>query len=151
VHCWRGRTRRSWFAAPAGALLLPGVTGAIEIEGLKDFEALHGRYAPAGVCSKKPQILVDAAGFTFEVGGDREQATRIEHAVSYGGNHYEGITLWFFPFRNANGWPVIMAFNANEKPGTLTIEPNDEGWKGGPPLSARNQALANGSPYARCK
>ena len=44
-----------------------------------------------------------------------------------------------------------MAFNADEKPGVLTVEPHDEGWKGGPPLSARHQALVKGSPYARCK
>lgn len=142
---------RSSFAAIAAALLLPGLSGSIEIEGLKEFAALHGRYAPAGDCTKKPQILVDASGFTFEVNGDKERATRVEFAASYGGNYYEGITQWFFPFRNASGWPVIMAFNAGEKPGVLTIEPNDEGWKGGPPLSARNQALVKGSPYARCK
>lgn len=145
------RIGRSSFAALAATLLLPGLSGAIEIEGLKDFAALHGRYAPAGDCSKKPQILVEAAGFTFEVNGGKEQATRVEFAASYGGNTYEGITQWFFPFRNANGWPVIMAFNAGEKPGVLTIEPNDEGWKGGPALSARNQALVKGSPYAKCK
>jgi len=143
--------RRLSIAALAGALLLPGLAGAIETEGLKGFEALHGRYAPAGDCSRQPQVLVDAAGFTFEVDGAKEQATRIEYAASYGGNYYEGITQWFFPFKNANGWPVIMAFNAGEKPGALTIEPNDEGWKGGPPLSARYQALVKGSPYARCK
>ena len=142
---------RSSFAALAAALLLPGLSGAIEIEGLKDFEALHGRYAPAGDCTKKPQILVDAAGFTFEANGEKERATRFEFAASYGGNNYDGISQWFFPFRNANGWPVIMAFNAGEKPGVLTIEPNDEGWKGGPALSARNHALVKGSPYAKCK
>lgn len=143
--------RRSPCTALAAALLLPGLSGAIEIEGLGDFEALHGRYAPAGDCSRKPQILVDAAGFTFEVDGAREQATRVEYAASYGGNAYKGITQWFFPFKNANGWPILMAFNAGEKPGTLTIEPNDEGWKGGPPLGARNLVLVKGSPYARCK
>jgi len=137
-------------AVLAVAMLLPGLSGAIEIEGLKDFEALHGRYAPAGDCSRQPQILVDAAGFTFEVNGEKERATRVEFAASYGGDDYQGITQWFFPFKNANGWPILMAFNANEKPGTLTIDGNDEGWKGGPPLSARNQALVKGSPYARC-
>jgi hypothetical protein len=138
-------------AALAGALLFPGLAVAVEIDGLKDFESLFGRYAPAGDCSQQPQIVVRAAGFAFELDGKKEQATRVEFAASYGGNSYEGITLWFFPFRNANGWPIIMAFNAGEKPGMLTIEPNDEGWKGGPPLSARNQALVKGSPYAKCK
>lgn len=143
--------RRSSSAAVAAALLLPGLSSAIEIEGLKDFESLHGRYAPAGDCSKKPLIVVDAAGFTFEVNGQKEQVTRVEYAASYGGGTYEGITQWFMPFKNANGWPILMAFNADEKPGRLTIDANDEGWKGGPPLSARNQALVKGSPYAKCR
>jgi hypothetical protein len=141
---------RSSLAAFAVAMLVPSLVGAIEIDGLKDFAALYGRYAPAGDCSKTPQILVDAAGFIFEVNGEKERATRVEFAASYGGNYYEGITQWFFPFKSANGWPVIMAFNANEKPGALTIEPNDEGWKGGPPLAASHQALVKGSPYAKC-
>ncbi len=34
-----------------------------------------------------------------------------------------------------------MAFNADEKNGLLTVEPHDEGWAGGPKLSARHQAL----------
>jgi hypothetical protein len=136
--------RRLSCGALAVALLFPGLSGAIEIEGLKDFEALHGRYAPAGDCSKMPRILVDAAGFTFEANGETEQATRIEFAASYGGNFYQGITQWFFPFEGANGWPILMAFNADEKPGTLTIE-------GEPPLNKLQQALVKGSPYARCK
>jgi hypothetical protein len=143
--------RRASFATLAGALLLPGLAGAIEVDGLKDFEALYGSYAPGGDCTKSPRIVVDAAGFTFEVDGTKDKATRVEFAASYGGNYYQGITQWFFPFKNANGWPVIMAFNADEKPGRLTIDGNDEGYAGGPPLSARNQALVKGSPYARCK
>ena len=143
--------RRAPIAALAGALLLPGLAGAIEVDGLKDFAALHGSYAPGGDCAKNPRIVVDAAGFTFDVSGTKEKATRVEYAASYGGNTYEGITQWFFPFTSANGWPVIMAFNAGEKPGQLTIDPHDEGWQGGPPLSARNQALVKGSPYAKCK
>jgi hypothetical protein len=144
-------SRRRRVAVLAGALLLPVLAGAIEVEGLKDFAALHGSYAPSGDCTKSPRIVVDAAGFSFEVNGQKEQATRVEYAASYGGNAYEGITQWFMPFSSANGWPVLMAFNAGEKPGVLTIEPHDEGWKGGPPLSARNAALVKASPYAKCK
>jgi hypothetical protein len=144
-------SRRVRLATLAGVLLLPVLAGAIEVDGLKDFAALHGRYAPWGDCAKSPRIVVDTTGFTFEVNGAKEQATRVEYAASYGGNAYEGITKWFMPFHNANGWPLIMAFNAGEKPGLLTIDPHDEGWQGGPALSARNQALVKGSPYARCK
>lgn len=145
------QSRRRHAAAIAGMLLLPALAGSIEIEGLKDFPALHGSYAPGGDCTKSPRIIVDAAGFTFEVNGQKEQATRVEYAASYGGNAYAGISRWFMPFKSANGWPLLMAFNAGEKPGALTIEPQDEGWKGGPALSARNAALVKASPYAKCK
>jgi hypothetical protein len=145
------QSRRTQVAALAGALLLPALASAIEIEGLKDFATLHGSYAPGGDCTRSPRIVVDASGFTFEVNGQKEKATRVEYAASYGGNSYEGITQWFMPFTSANGWPLLMAFNAGETPGALTIEPQDEGWKGGPPLSARNAALVKGSPYAKCK
>lgn len=142
----------SWPAAGLClALLLPSIAGAVEVEGLEGHDKLFGRYAPGGDCKRQPQIVVDAVGFSFEIDGQKEKATRFEHAASYGGNYYQGISLWFFPFSNASGWPVMMAFNADEKPGILAVEPHDEGWKGGPPLSARHQALVKGSPYARCK
>ena len=144
-------SRRRRAATLVVALLLPVLAGAIEVEGLKDFAALHGSYAPGGDCTRSPRIVVDATGFTFEVNGQKEKATRVEYAASYGGNTYQGITQWFMPFRSANGWPLIMAFNAGESPGALTVDPHDEGWKGGPPLSARNAALVKGSPYAKCK
>jgi hypothetical protein len=53
-------------------------------------------------------------------------------------------------FQLADGYAILMTFNADEK-GALLIEPHDEGWAGGPPLSPRNKALVAGSPYARCK
>jgi hypothetical protein len=147
----RHRRFAAWPAAGLClALILPGIAGAVGVEGLQGFDKLFGRYAPAGDCRRQPQIVVDAAGFTFEVDGQQEKVTRFEHAVSYGGNYYEGISQWFFPFRNASGWPVLMAFNAGEKPGVLTVEPHDEGWKGGPPLGTRHQALVKGSPYGKC-
>jgi hypothetical protein len=142
---------RMRLAVLAGTLLLPLLASAIEIEGLEEFKALHGSYAPGGDCTKSPRIVVDASGFTFEVNGQKERATRVEFAASYGGNSYQGITQWFMPFTSPNGWPVLMAFNAGEKPGVLTIEPHDEGWKGGPPLGERNLALVKSSPYAKCR
>lgn len=123
---------------------------AIEVVGLKDFKELHGRYAPGGDCQRQPQILVDAGGMTFEVGGTKERVTKLEYAASYGGNFYEGISQWFFPFGPEGDWPVIMTFNAGEKPGDLSIEGHGEGWQGGPPLTPRNKALVEGSVYREC-
>jgi hypothetical protein len=142
----------STIAAAAGlaAVLSYGAAQAIEVRDLKGFEALFGRYAPGGDCARQPQIVVEAAGFTFEVAGAREKVTNPEYAASYGGNFYQGITQWFLPFRSAQGYPILLAFNDGEKRGVLSISAQDEGWRGGPPLGPRNQALVEGSPYARC-
>lgn len=128
---------------------------AVEINDMKDFGELHGRYAPAGDCKRQPQIVVDAGGMTFEVAAARTRVTNPELAASYFGgasDNYEGISRVFFPFRNnQDGYPIIMVFNADEKKGVLTIAGQDEGWKGGPPLTPRNRSLVAGSPYSRCK
>lgn len=137
-------------AAGLASMLAWGAAQAIEVKDLKGFEALFGRYAPGGDCARQPQIVVDAHGFTFELAGARETVTNPEFAASYGGNFYEGITQWFFPFRSAQGYPILLAFNDGEKPGVLSVSAHDEGWRGGPPLGPRNQALVKGSPYAKC-
>lgn len=124
---------------------------AVEIDGMKDFAPLFGRYAPAGNCQRQPQIVVDATGMIFEVAGKKERVVHLEYAASYGGNFYEGVSQWFFPFGRDGNYPVLMTFNADEKAGVLTIAPQDEGWQGGPPLGPRNKALVDGSPYRRCK
>jgi hypothetical protein len=128
---------------------------AVEINDMKDFGDLHGRYAPAGDCKRQPQIVVDAGGMTFEVVAAKTRVTNPEFAASYFGgasDNYEGISRVFFPFRNSqDGYPIIMMFNADEKRGILTIAGHDEGWKGGPALTPRNKALVAGSPYSRCK
>lgn len=148
---WKLRVTTVVVVTGMTAWLTAGVAGAIEIGDMKGFETLFGRYAPGGDCAREPRVVVDATGIAVELKGATEKATKLEYAASYGGPQYEGITEWFMPFKSANGFPVIMAFNADEKPGALTVDPHDEGWQGGPPLSARNQALVKGSPYARCK
>ena len=130
--------------------------GVVEINDMKGFEDLYGRYAPAGDCKRQPQLVVDAGGMTFEIAATRTRVTNPEFAASYFGgasDNYEGISRVFFPFRNSSqdGYPMIMMFNADEKKGVLTIEAHDEGWKGGPPLTPRNKALVSGSPYSKCK
>lgn len=136
--------------AAAAGLAATSAT-AVEIGNMKGFEALFGRYGPAGDCKREPRVVVDATGIAMELQGATDKSTKLEYAASYGGPEYQGKTQWFFPFSSANGWPVIMAFNADEKEGLLTVEPHDEGWAGGPKLSARHQALVAGSPYRKCR
>lgn len=127
-----------------------GAAHAVEVQNLDGLEDIFGRYAPGGDCAREPRITVDRSGLTFEGAGPTEKVTNPEYAASYGGNFYEGIGKWIFPFRAGDGYPILMSFNADEK-GALTITPHDEGWQGGPKLSPRNQKLVNGSPYALCR
>lgn len=133
------------------AWLTAGVAGAVEVSDMRGFEALFGRYAPGGDCAREPRVVVDATGIAVELKGATEKVTKLEYAASFGGPEYQGNIRWFFPFSSANGYPVLMAFDPDVKAGVLTVEPHDEGWQGGPPLSARNAALVKGSPYAKCK
>ncbi len=138
-------------AAGVAIVAMTTMASAVEVDGLAGFDDLFGRYAPGGDCGKQPQILVDSGGITLEVSGVAEKVSNPEFAASYGGPDYNGISKWFFPVRIASGYAVLMTFNADEQKGTLLITPHDEGWAGGPPLSLRNKALVQGSPYARCK
>lgn len=134
-----------------GALTIAGAGQAVEVKNLDGFEALYGRYAPAGDCKKQPQIVVERSGFTFEVAGKTEKATQPEYAASYGGNFYEGISLWFFPYFDPDeDRPLLLTFNADEKKGVLAVA-TEYSNSGGPKLDAKYQALVNGSPYKLCK
>lgn len=133
------------------ASLFSSVTMAIEVNNLEAFKAIFGRYAPSGDCKKQPQIVVDNTGFTFEVNGKSEQATHPEYAASYGGNFYEGISLWFFPYYDPNkDRPLLLTFNAVEKQGVLSVD-TEFNYPGGPKLEAKYQALVDGSPYKACQ
>jgi hypothetical protein len=133
------------------ALMIAGTAQAIEVKNLDGFEALFGRYAPAGDCKRQPQIVVDRTGFTFEAAGKSEKATQPEYAASYGGNFYEGISLWFFPYFDPDkDRPLLLTFNAGEKKGVLAAD-TEYNYFGGPKLDAKYQALVNGSPYRVCK
>lgn len=124
---------------------------AVEVRDLKGFDTLFGRYAPAGDCKREPRIVVDATGFTFDWNGRKVKPASFEHAASYGPHDYAGISLWFFPFILKDGYAVLMTFNSNEVNGVLTVEPHDEGYAGGPPLTPLNAALVKGSSYRRCR
>ena len=124
---------------------------AVEVRDLKGFNALFGRYAPAGDCKREPRIVVDATGLTFEWGGRKVKPASFEYAASYGPHDYAGISVWFFPFILKDGYSVLMTFNSGEVKGVLTIEPHDEGYAGGPPLSPLNAALVKGTPYRKCR
>ncbi len=111
---------------------------------------LSGRYAPQGNCQKQPLIEVTPAGELSIHTNGRIERIKPDIAHSYGGNFYEGIQAWLFPYHEPDR-PILFNFNAEEQLGRLDITGHDHGWKGGPPLSKPHQALVNGSPYQRCQ
>ncbi|GGD60103.1 hypothetical protein [Pseudoxanthomonas indica] len=138
--------------ALALTLLIAAPASAVEVQGMRDFVALQGRYAPGGNCDRLPRFEVNAAGIRFEVSaGQFEQASSLEYAASYGGYDYEGPTQWFFPFGRDGNYPVLMAFNADEVTDKVSIEPHDEGAAAGPEQSAHLRTLVSASPYSRCR
>ena len=123
--------------------------GAVSVTNLKGMhlDSLFGRYAPGGDCTREPRIVVDATGFAFSRGGKTVHTGKFEHAVSYGPYDYAGMSQWFFPFVKSDDdmGPVLMTFNAGEKPGLLTI--TNEATGAANPLHA---ALFKNSPYRKC-
>lgn len=146
-------SRCSLVLASLGVLCAGTTAMAVELQGLKGYQldTIYGRYAPGGDCKRQPQVVADATGLTFEVGGKSEKVTNPEQAMEFNGPDYQGSDIWIFPFRLKDGYSILMTFNPDSKKGALVIAPQDEGYPGGPKLSPRNQALVSGSPYARCK
>jgi len=135
-------------AVGIGAL---GVANAVTLKSLKDSQLtdLYGIYAPGGDCKREPRIKVDDSGLAYEYAGHSTHSTSIEYALTYGGPNYAGISRWIFPFpvNDNDVGRVLMVFNPEEKPGTLTAEPN---LGLGEHMSEFQAALVKASPYAKC-
>lgn len=140
--------RSTWWsiALLVGLSVMPVTSMAIEVENLDGFEDHFGRYAPSGDCAKQPQIVIDRGGFAFEGGPALPKATRPEYAASYGGNFYQGIALWFFPYA-AEPRPYLLTLNAEETPGKLVLEVFEFDDAS---LPAQYRPYVAASPYAKC-
>ncbi|HRP71884.1 MAG TPA: hypothetical protein PK743_04500 [Luteimonas sp.] len=136
--------------AVLGMALAVANAGAIEVQNLDGFEQYFGRYAPGGDCAKQPQVVIDREGFAFTGGPELPKATQPEYAASYMGNFYEGIGLWFFPYRSEPR-PYVLTLNADETPGKLTLEVYDFDYQGGPKLPDRYRPYLSASPYLKCR
>ncbi|MEO6138870.1 MAG: hypothetical protein ABIP11_09430 [Luteimonas sp.] len=136
----------------AMAGLLSGNASALTLANLKDahLDDIYGTYGPGGDCKREPRISVDDSGLAYAYAGKTTHSKSIEYAVSYGPPGYVGISRWIFPFPVSEDdfGRVLMTFNANEKPGALSLEP-DLG--PGQRLSALQAALVKAARYAKCK
>ncbi len=124
---------------------------ALTVTGLKDtgLDHIYGSYAPGGNCSLEPRLTIDETGFTFRASGRTVKSTKVEYAVSYMGQSYDGIAAVFFPFpiNDNNFGPVIMMVNDGEKRGVIRLEADVPPGQRQDPFHA---ALTRASPLLLC-
>ena len=125
---------------------------ALPITGLKGkgLETIYGSYAPRGNCAGEPRVTIDDKGFTFRANGRTVIASKVEYAVSYNGQSYEGITSVFFPFPRSDDdfGALVMTVNDGEKRGVISFETNVGRGQRADPFHA---ALSAASPFTPCK
>ena len=150
ITCSLPRTFPALLAIAMTGLLF-GNASALTLGNLKDshLDDIYGTYGPGGDCKREPRITVDDSGLAFAYAGQTTHSRNIEYALSYAAPDYDGISRWIFPFPVSDDdfGRVLMTFNANEKRGTMTAEP-DLG--PGQNLSGLQASLVKASPFARC-
>lgn len=99
---------------------------ALPVSNLKGqgVDHIFGSYAPSGDCSKEPRVVIDHNGMLFRANGREVRPQRVEYALTFMGQIYQGITAVFFPFpvSNTDYGRVIMFVNDDEKPGVIRFD-----------------------------
>lgn len=99
---------------------------ALPLSNLKDqgVDHIFGTYSPSGNCSKEPRVVIDQNGMRFHANGREVRPQRVEYALSFMGQSYEGITAVFFPFpvSNTDYGRVIMFVNDDEQSGVIRFD-----------------------------
>lgn len=137
-----------------GAAMLVGATeaAAVTLSDLRDqgLDPIFGDYAPGGDCVLEPRLTIGETGFAFQSGARTAQSESFEHALSFWGPDYDGISLVFFPFPLDEYEPghVLMIVNADEQPGIVTF---DENLGPGESLSPLEAELIAASPLMMCR
>ncbi len=95
---------------------------------------VYGRYAPGGDCMKQPRITVNKDGIHLDTAQGKRSPLPVMVSYTFvGGARYSGIQTWaLVKHGGKNRWgddntPVILTFNAGEKPGALTAEREEPG------------------------
>ena len=114
-------------AAWALAMLASTPAPAVTLDGFKGqgMESIYGYYAP-GNCALDPHMKIDENGFTFWANRQKIESRSFDHALTFMGPDYNGITKVFFPFpvNEEDPGPVVLLVNDGEKPGTIRVEAN---------------------------
>lgn len=118
----------------AGASLLGALSSPVFAVELGLPPDVYGRYAPGGDCMKQPRITVNKDGIHLDTAEGKRSPLPVMVSYTFvGGARYSGIQTWaLVKHGGKNRWgddntPVILTFNAGEKPGALTAEREDPG------------------------
>lgn len=113
-------------AACATVALATTSAQALTLSSLKDQGLNHifGSYASRGDCTKEPRVTIDEGGMTFRANGREVKPPRVEYALTFMGQSYNGIMAVFFPFPVSNDdfGRVLMYVNDDEKRGIIRFE-----------------------------
>ena len=139
-------------AACAIATIAAASAQALPLSSFKDqgVDHIFGSYAPRGDCSKVPRVTIDEKGMTFRANGREIKPPRVEYALTFMGQSYDGIMAVFFPFPvSSNDFGrVLMYVNDDEKRGVIRFESDLP--RGQRPASF-HAAFTGGGPFTLCQ
>ncbi len=125
---------------------------AVPLTSFKDqgVDHLFGSYAPRGDCAKQPSVTIDEKGMTFRAIGQERRPPRVDYAVSFWGQHYDGIMAVFYPFplSDSDLGRVLMYVNDDERRGVIRFEADLPRGKAAEPFHA---AFTNGGLFTLCE
>gem|GEM_PF-1436347 len=125
---------------------------AVPLTSFKDqgVDHLFGSYAPRGDCAKQPSVTIDEKGMTFRAIGQERRPPRVDYAVSFWGQHYEGIMAVFYPFplSDSDLGRVLMYVNDDERRGVIRFEADLPRGKAAEPFHA---AFTNGGLFTSAR
>jgi len=119
---------------------------------------VYGRYAPGGDCMKQPRITVNEDGIHLDTAQGKRSPLPVMVSYTFvGGARYSGIQTWaLVKHGGKNRWgddntPVILTFNAGEKPGLLSAERENPGNERPVALDGPLSSVVQQSVFRRCK
>jgi hypothetical protein len=119
---------------------------------------VYGTYAPSSDCAMQPRIIVSKTGVYLDTAvGARGSLPIMVSYTFIGGARYSGIHVWaLVKHGGKNRWgddntPVILTFNAGEKPGVLSAERENSGNERPVVLDGPLSSVVQQSVFRRCK
>ncbi len=136
-------------------LLVPSAAVAADLQLPPE---VHGTYAPGADCTRQPRVVVGPMGVGVETPAGARGSLPIMVSYTFiGGARYSGIQVWaLVKHGGKNRWgddntPVILTFNAGEKPGVLSAERENSGNERPVALDGPLSSVVQQSVFRRCK